>query len=702
VTYFDFSKDKEGAATDPTLSKKMVYDTLGRRVTEKITNQIRNVQNGLLFPRETDINGTASQRTFSPGSNAMGSTAFYESNPDMKIADPDFRNAAYTTGNWIQDSSLRKGLSLKPGDCPVVNPPWQWGELDDVRSNPDSPMVGRVYLNDIMSNYPVLILEPGRERYNKNPLSFFGLGLSGLEAGAMNSYIRDGGEWTVGTTLKSFLVLIKNVVLLPFTLLKGAVGLITGGDEANKFIRFKGAMKLYAELVNNMWRETAGNLRLMPLDQQNSSLQVSDLKIPAGEEVPESDKDKAGMTSYENAEKNKTFEKESNPDLQINLEDMGEGANNLFQDVSKGLSTFAGKVGDTFAAIKQGYKGTWDFLNLINVLPDNAYDGAKSNRGGILGLFDRTMDMTTKIYVPWLCTKSVSVSESFSNQTGEHPMATQMNQAAQEQQNKNTFGTAGKIFDAASQNGNIGDKVNAFISNIGIQLVGEIASTVSEMGLLINGKGRALFPEIWENSRYERNISVSQKFFAPYGDTITIFENVIAQYLMWLVLATPIQTAKNLYMSPFIVRAYSKGLFSCEFGMVSSLGVKRGEEKNDRSISGLPKTITLDIQIKDLAPVMMMSLGGGFLWQFRSANTALSEYLCVICGLTIADRNVILRKMRKSLNQIFASITDDFLNPQFWMFNASQSFILKPLKWWANVSGKMSVDRSVQYPGVGQ
>lgn len=706
--FFDFSVDDE----DGNRSNTLVFNTLGNRITEKIYEQIKNVRNGVLFTREPSQDNTEPQKTFMPydmqpdafGSN--GKHVFEEFNKfnerdgyDFSRLDPGVKELASSEGELSMiDANLRRSLSLKPGESPVVNPNWQWGELDDVRSNPHSPLVGRVFLNDIMANYPLIIVEPGREKFNRNPFSFFGIGTEASIANATNDYIRNGGEPSIGNMFKSFVALVTNVVFLPFTILRGAWRFLFGGEETGKFIRFKSAMKLYSRMVNDVWNEVAGNLGLMPLELQNTTLAPGDtIKIPKPEitETGEVLYDDAYLEGeYERYKKNSNIPYD---DLEIyNYENkettLEDQLFQKFDEESLQKNASVKKRGKLL-----GYKGTWEYLDLQSILPNNVY-GDKDKTGKISNFF---LNAATKIYVPWLCTKSVSVTESFSNNTEEHPIAGIMNNIAQE--SKTEFGALGEGIKIVGESGlDFNDIVTKATKSISKYLGGEAVSSIAEMGLLINGKGRALFPQVWSSSSYSRSITFNFKFFAPYGDTTTIFENVLAQYLMWMVLSMPIQTAKNVYTSPFVVRAYSKGLFSCEFGMVESLSVKRGEEKNDKNVVGLPRTISVDIGLKDLAPVMMMSLGGGLLWKFRAANTALSEYLAMICGMTVADRNMTLNKLKRLANKVLGGVTEELLNPHFWARKASDSIIGLPFRWWANTTGKIRTERSVQYPGIGQ
>ena len=84
--------------------------------------------------------------------------------------------------------------------------------------------------------------------------------------------------------------------------------------------------------------------------------------------------------------------------------------------------------------------------------------------------------------------------------------------------------------------------------------------------------------------------------------------NVLKPYCKILCMVLPHKIGKNVnaYRSPFICKAYCKGLFNIDLGMITGLSVTKGATCcwND---DGLPTQIDLDIEIKDLYSQLSMT-----------------------------------------------------------------------------------------------
>jgi hypothetical protein len=106
----------------------------------------------------------------------------------------------------------------------------------------------------------------------------------------------------------------------------------------------------------------------------------------------------------------------------------------------------------------------------------------------------------------------------------------------------------------------------------------------------------------------------------------------------------------NGYMSPFLVKAFSKGMFNIDMGIISSLSVTKGAECqwND---DGLPTQIDISVTITDLYSSLAMSgfestglIGNPFkgvqqIWKIVN-NTAYMDFLANMAGLNIAQMEV--------------------------------------------------------------
>jgi hypothetical protein len=117
----------------------------------------------------------------------------------------------------------------------------------------------------------------------------------------------------------------------------------------------------------------------------------------------------------------------------------------------------------------------------------------------------------------------------------------------------------------------------------------------------------------------------------------------------------------NGYMSPFLVKAFSKGMFSIDMGIISSLSVTKGAECqwND---DGLPTQIDISIEVADLYSSLAMSgfesTGVIFSNPAKAAkqiskivnNTAYMDFLANMAGLNVGTMEIGRRiKMYKYL-----------------------------------------------------
>ena len=256
-----------------------------------------------------------------------------------------------------------------------------------------------------------------------------------------------------------------------------------------------------------------------------------------------------------------------------------------------------------------------------------------------------------------------SISESFSNDTTTSSIADQIN---------STSDTAKELsFLLAGSNealGKIADNVTDAVSSVssaitsllgtGDSIVGSIAK--DGINTLANG-GKIIFPEIWSNSDYSREYSLDIKLRSPDHDSISIFLNILKPYCKILCLCLPrIMDSEdhydaNGYMSPFLVKAFSKGKFNIDMGIISSLSVNKGAECqwND---DGLPTQIDISINIKDLYSSLAMSgfedtsstwnlgLGSPFeatkqIWKIVN-NTAYMDFLANMAGLNVGTMDI--------------------------------------------------------------
>ena len=156
---------------------------------------------------------------------------------------------------------------------------------------------------------------------------------------------------------------------------------------------------------------------------------------------------------------------------------------------------------------------------------------------------------------------ATSVSDSFSNEFSDAPVTSSIN----------NFGVLVRNFkmmafqDAAQQAFN--DRAQGIVANFQDQsdtgknrntLEGIINDILTKGATLWNGS-QVLFPQVWNDSRHDRSYSLSFKFFSPYGNKESIFNNVYMPVLALMTLTLPRMDGISGYAQPFYVRVNAPG-----------------------------------------------------------------------------------------------------------------------------------------------
>ena len=665
-------------------SKEMTLRNLASDITSEIRYQIQD-QDILNIPmsrfRDENYAGNAGTESIFDLDRAIDD--LHEQNTKDGLA-RSMTFGMYKEGMRDEDNNnkgILSSISLRMGECPVVNPPWQFNELDDVRSNTTYPHIGRVYLTYIYSNFPILTFQPGREKMNANLLTFFTKGL-GTDHKVLNEYIRSGGKKGILKGIGMALTSIKNTTLGAIEGVLGFMGI--NFADASKFITFRPAMKLYREMANNLLREFAANLGLLDLTAENYDSGFNFDLNKDDNEVFNEIKDEEYAKDIENS-----FIGEKKDGIDKDLQSIVASAKEItsseqqeeydeFGTIKKVATVVGNAINDGASAVSSTYRGSIRRLDILDILPHIAFT---SNQGKISQFFG---DIENRSYIPFLCQSNISISETFSNSTKEHPIMGSINSLSEQSSDAKGIGGAQEIINQAQNimgGADFMTKMSEMANKALKRGAGELVSNVSEMGAIMNGDGKLLVPEIWASSSYSRSYSVDFKFWSPTGDIVSIFENVYIPYLLLMVLAMPLQTGYHSYVSPFAVKVFSKGLFSVDFGMIESLTITRGDGANDRTRTNFPRSIKVSVSVKDLSPTLMLSLGGGAFWKYKRANSGLTEYIATMCNLSIADRLDMGRKFDTYWALQTANLRDTFsLNNIGYALGST--FIFKPAVAW--------------------
>lgn len=257
------------------------------------------------------------------------------------------------------------------------------------------------------------------------------------------------------------------------------------------------------------------------------------------------------------------------------------------------FATFLGIADNTIPGIGKKYKEYNDSIDEVEYL-DNGL-GLKMNYGTYPALF--------VYYQP-----DSSLSQSFGNQTQESSLASKLNELSNYSKEM-AFLAGGLGFPGKGVT--VGDGVSAgtlfslsdmsfsFGSN---NILKRIFNRAGEgVGTIIGGNNLSL-PEIYSNSdmsgtEYTLNI----KLVNPYGSPEGAFLFQMRQLSRLLAVSLPRQYGPNGYTSPFVIRAFSKGQFNIQLGIVSSLSIRRsGNGGENQTVHGIPMELEVTMVLKDL------------------------------------------------------------------------------------------------------
>jgi hypothetical protein len=242
------------------------------------------------------------------------------------------------------------------------------------------------------------------------------------------------------------------------------------------------------------------------------------------------------------------------------------------------------------------------------------------------------------------------VSETFSNDTMESSIASQINGASDTMKELNQLigGTAKGLKKTAQDAvGLITKGLSPAVTAIG----GGILGSLAEYGVdtVLNG-GKIIFPKLWGNSSHGSSFSINFKLRSPDHDKVSLYMNILKPYAKILALTLPrmIKDSPNAFNAPFLVKVSCKGMINIDMGIITSLSVTKGNECA-WSDDGIPTELDISVEVEDLyAQAIAMSethSKAGSIFGLKDTklvvqNTAYMDFLANNCGLNIAQMEI--------------------------------------------------------------
>lgn len=276
---------------------------------------------------------------------------------------------------------------------------------------------------------------------------------------------------------------------------------------------------------------------------------------------------------------------------------------------------------------------------------------------GLAGNDDSGDSLANYSYVQFYVDASSDAEESASNETTDSMFKslidTGSDKARELQFLMNTTGlassAAGQFVEGSAES------LQQGLSNI-LSTGGAVTAGISRIlnlsGEVLKGNNVVL-PSIYQSSSYSKSYSLTVNLRSPYGTTLGYYMDIFVPMMHLMALSLPRQESANSYGSPFLVKAYIDGTFSCNLGLVTSISVDKVADS--LSVAGLPSEVRITLNIADLYSDLSLSPASSPTLFLN--NSSLIEWLATNCGVSIIAPNID-KKVQLYVSTYTNAITD--------------------------------------------
>lgn len=274
-----------------------------------------------------------------------------------------------------------------------------------------------------------------------------------------------------------------------------------------------------------------------------------------------------------------------------------------------------------------------------------------------------------------------NANETFSNSLRESSLAQRLNAMVDENRQRtysdeaNAGGWYGKAQDTIKDVRRNWGKLKEWAANA----LDPTAST-DAIEYFAAGNGFYDLPQQWSGSNFSRSISLNFRLRSKTGgDNVSVFTNIFVPLSCLIAMATPRATGTSTYGSPFIVRAWCRGMFSIPAGMVTSMTIARGDAEFGWSRNRIPTVVNVSMSITDLSPILFISVADGSPgWKkIFSNNTKFLEYVNTLTGMSIKQRYYMLGQISRNISSAWMTTKKNWFSPTITGMKFGDSFIGK-------------------------
>ena len=259
-------------------------------------------------------------------------------------------------------------------------------------------------------------------------------------------------------------------------------------------------------------------------------------------------------------------------------------------------------------------------------------------------------------FVQFYVDPNVNASDTANNQTTQSALEGMLQQVEGYAKDIAFIANAGGISTTELQNlANQGmDELNSrYLSGDNAGAISGIMSRLLSAGSNVIQGEKLIFPKIYDKSDISKNYSVTIELKTPYGNRLSYFLNVLVPLFHLIALAIPKQGTANTYSSPFLLKAFMPGMWTCNLGIVQSINIEKDPDRDSYTVDGYPSAMRVTLNIEDLYSDLNISNSRDAI--LFLANSSLIEYISTNCGV-----NLITPQLMNRAKAISSVITTNF------------------------------------------
>ncbi len=254
-----------------------------------------------------------------------------------------------------------------------------------------------------------------------------------------------------------------------------------------------------------------------------------------------------------------------------------------------------------------------------------------------------------------------SSSDTFTNSTKDIPIKDKMNSIGGAARDVRFSLSGGNII-----GGIIDDMKKASTDIIAGALDGATFGLSNVIAGLLGGS-YINFPKMWSDSSMSlASHTFKMRLGGPYGNAISQIMDIDIPLAMILAGTLPLSAGKSTYTSPFICKAFIRGVMNIDFGMITSLSIAKATGNLGYTKDGRPLALEISFTITDFSELITAPTNSSVFGAYNLSvdmNSSLNKYLGVLGGRDLRTNSYLTPKILLAVSRASAGL-DVAFSPQ--------------------------------------